>query len=106
MAEKVLELTNGEFDKFIKEGTALVDFSAEWCMPCLMMAPILEDLSERFSGKIKFGKIDVDSNREIAQKFQVSSIPNLILFKKGKPVERFVGLTNAEDLEEKLKVFI
>jgi len=106
MAENVSELTNGEFEEFIKDGTALVDFFAEWCMPCLIMAPVLEELSEKFEGQIKFGKVDVDSNREIAQKFSISSIPNLILFKEGKPIERIIGLTNADELEEKLKKFI
>jgi thioredoxin 1 len=103
---KVVELTNGEFEDFIKEGIVLIDFFAEWCMPCLMIAPIIEELSEKFKGKIKFGKVDIDSNRMIAQKFEVNSIPNLVLFKEGKLIEHFIGMTNAEELEEKLKKFI
>lgn len=106
MAENVSELANGEFEEFISEGIALVDFFAEWCMPCLMLAPIIEELSEKFGGKIKFGKVDIDSNRELVHRFEISSIPNLILFKDGKPVERFIGLMSAEELEEKLRKFI
>ena len=101
--EHVKELTNGIFDEFIKEGLVLVDFSADWCMPCLMMAPIVEELSEKFEGKIKFGKVDVGENQEIAQKFNVSSIPNFVLFKDGEVVDQFIGSMPAEAFEEKLE---
>ena len=100
------ELTNGKFEEFTKKGTVLVDFFAEWCMPCLMMAPVIDDLSKKFEGKIKFGKIDIDENHAIAEKFHVHSIPNFVLFKNGKAVDRFVGSMPAEDFEEKLKKFI
>ena len=99
---EVPELTNGEFENFIKEGTVLIDFFAEWCMPCLMMAPIIEELSEKFEGKIKFGKVNVDENQELAKKFEISSIPNFILFKDGKPAESIVGGMSSEELEGKL----
>ncbi|MEX2016943.1 MAG: thioredoxin [Candidatus Pacearchaeota archaeon] len=99
----VTELTNGQFEDFTKNGTVLVDFFAEWCMPCVMMTPVMEELSDKFKGKIKFGKVDVDENHAIAEKFHVHSIPNFVLFKDGKPAERFVGAMPAEDFEEKLK---
>jgi thioredoxin 1 len=102
----VTELTNRQFDEFTKKGVAIVDFFADWCMPCLMMAPIMDDLSNKLGKKIKFGKIDVDENHIIAEKFHVHSIPNFVLFKDGKAVERFVGSMPAEDFEEKLKKFI
>ena len=101
----VFELTNGEFEEFVKEGIVLVDFFAEWCMPCLMIAPVIDELSVKFKGKIKFGKVDLDSNRDIAKKFDINSIPNLVLFKEGKPVEHFIGMIGSEELEEKLKAF-
>lgn len=104
--ESVQELTNNKFNDFIKEGVVLIDFSADWCMPCLMMAPIVGELSEKFEGKIKFGKVDVGENQEIAQKFNVSSIPNFVLFKDGEVVEQFVGSMSSEELEDKLKKFI
>ena len=106
MAENVKELTGSEFNSFIGEGLVLVDFFADWCMPCIMMAPVIEELSKRFKGKIKFGKIDVDENQAIAQKFKIVSIPNFILFKDGEIIERFVGAMPLEDFEEKLKKHI
>jgi thioredoxin 1 len=101
--DKVPELTESEFDDFVKKGVVLVDFFAEWCMPCLMMAPVIEDLSERFEGRIKFGKVNVGENQRIAQKFNVSSIPNFILFKDGEVIQDFVGAMPSEDFEEKLE---
>ena len=102
----VEELTNNGFDNFISKGTVLVDFFADWCMPCLMMAPVIDELDEKFKGKIKFGKVDVGENQALAQKFEVSSIPNFVLFKDGKIVERFVGSMPEEEFEEKLKKFL
>ena len=104
--DKVPELTNGEFEEFIKKGVVLVDFFAEWCMPCVMMAPVIEDLSETFKGKIKFAKVNVGDAPEIAEKFDVSSIPNLIVFKDGKVVSRMIGAQSADDLEDKLREFL
>lgn len=103
--DKVPELTNGEFENFTKSGTVLVDFFAEWCMPCLMMAPVIEDLSEEFDGKIKFGKVNVDDNSRLAQKFEVTSIPSFVLFKDGSKVAQFTGAIPQEDFSEKLKKF-
>ncbi len=104
--DKVPELSEQEFDSFIKGGTVLVDFTADWCMPCVMMSPIIDDLSEEFSGKIKFGKVDIEENHDIAQKFGVVSIPNFILFKDGEQIEQFVGSMSADDFKEKLEKFI
>ena len=104
--DKVPELTNGEFEDFIRGGTVLIDFFAEWCMPCLMMAPVIDELSEKFKGKIKFGKINVGDNQEIAQRFNISSIPNFTLLKDGKVIEQFIGAISGEAFGEKLKEFI
>jgi len=101
--DKIPELSKKEFENFISKGNALIDFYADWCMPCLMMAPIIEDLNEKFSRKVKFGKVNIDENKELARKFGVSSIPNLIMFKEGKQVNQFIGMTSLEDIEEKLK---
>ena len=106
MAENigVTELENGnDFESFTKSGLALVDFWADWCMPCLVMAPVMEELSIKFRGKIKFGKIDVDENHQLAAKFRILSIPNFVLFKNGKVAEHFIGSMPAEDFEEKLR---
>ena len=104
--DKVPELTNGKFYEFIKDGTVLIDFFADWCMPCTMMGPIIDELSEKFKGKIKFGKVNVMDEEEIASKFDVNSIPNFTLFKEGKVFEQFVGSMALEDFEEKLNEFI
>jgi len=106
MTEKVPELTNGEFEAFTKQGLVLIDFFAEWCMPCLMMAPILEELSETMKGKAKVGKVDVSDNEPIARKFNVSSIPNFTILKDGKLMEQIIGSTSLEELEEKLKGYL
>lgn len=100
---EVPELTNSEFDGFTKEGFVFVDFFAEWCMPCVMMAPIIDELSEKFQGKIKFGKVNVDENKKIVQKFNIRSIPHFILFRNGEVLEQFTGSRPSEELEERLK---
>jgi thioredoxin len=106
MTDKVPELTNGEFDDFIKEGLVLVDFFAEWCMPCMMMVPVIDDLGAKFEGKIKFGKVNVSEHQDIAQKFNVSSIPNFTLFKDGKVIHQFVGAASEEEFTKKLENFL
>jgi len=102
----VTELTNGKFNEFIKEGNVLIDFYADWCMPCVMMGPVVDEASEKFKGKIKFGKVNVEDNQEIASKFNVMSIPNFVLFKNGKVANQFMGGMSAEDFENRLKELI
>jgi len=104
--DKVPELTNKEFEDFTNEGIVLIDFFAEWCMPCVMMGPVIDDLCDEFSGKVKFGKVNVDDNSELASKFKISSIPNFILFKDGKVVEQIVGSMNQEELGNVIKDYI
>lgn len=104
--DKVPELSKNSFEDFIKEGVVLIDFFADWCMPCLMMAPVIDEMSEKFDGRINFGKVNVEDNQDLASKFGVSSIPNFILFKDGKVVDQFVGGMTGEDIEEKLRNFL
>ena len=104
--DNIPELTGKEFNDFTKEGLVLIDFFADWCMPCMMMVPVIEDLSEKFKGKIKFGKVDVSENGNVAQKFNVSSIPNLTILKDGKVVDQIIGAVGEEELEKKLKGFL
>lgn len=99
----VPELTNSEFENFTKEGTVLIDFFAEWCMPCVMMGPVIEELSEEFKEKVKFGKVNIEDNSELASKFNVSSIPNFVLFKDGKVVEQIIGSMTQEELGNVVK---
>jgi len=93
-------LNNDNFNETIKEGVTLVDFWAEWCGPCQMMLPILEDFSKDMEGKMKVGKVNVDENPEIAGQFRVMSIPTLIVFKDGEPVETLVWVKQKEELAE------
>jgi thioredoxin 1 len=99
-SEKVHEFTDGNFDAEVlkSETPVLVDFWAEWCMPCRMLAPTIDQVAEQFTGKVKVGKVDTDSNREISMKYGISAIPTVILFKGGEVVKKFVGLTNKDDL--------
>ena len=103
MTENVTELSGKEFDNFTKEKVVVIDFYADWCMPCLMMAPVIEDIARKFKGKIKFGKVNIEDNQELAQKFRIASLPTFILFKDGKQANQFVGAMHIEDFSEKLK---
>jgi thioredoxin 1 len=84
----------------------LVDFWAEWCGPCRMIAPILENLADEYSGSLKIAKLDVDANPQTATKFGVQSIPTLLLFKGGEPVERIVGYMPKERLLSKIRPYL
>lgn len=97
------ELSEKQFDSFIQKPVAVVDFFADWCMPCLMMAPVIEEMSEKFKGRIAFAKLNVDDNQKLSQKFKVMSIPTLIVFKKGEEAGRLIGSIQAEALEERIK---
>ncbi len=104
--DTVTELTGKEFDSYIKNGTVLIDFFAEWCMPCLMMAPVIDELAEKYNGKIKFGKVNIDSEGALANKYGIRSIPNFVLFKDGKMIDQFVGAMSEENFDGKLKKFV
>ena len=84
----------------------LVDFYADWCNPCKMMAPTVAKLAEAYEGKVKVGKINVDENMTIAQKYRVASIPNFVIFRDGPPVANFVGAMSEADFRETLEQVI
>ncbi len=94
----------GNFEEEVlkSEVPVLVDFFAEWCGPCKMMAPIIGRLAEEFDGKMKIGKCNVDDNMELAQKYRISSIPNMKIFKGGEVVENIVGAQSEGALRDKL----
>ena len=100
MAHKAVEITDANFEEIIKSGTVLVDFWAEWCGPCKMIAPVLEQLSEELEGKVKIIKVDVDVEQQLAQKYNVMSIPTLLLFKDGNVLGQVVGFQSKAMLEK------
>ena len=97
-----LNLNKDNFEQSISSGVALVDFWAEWCGPCKMQLPIIEEFSSEMAGKATVGKVNVDEQLELAQSFGIQSIPTLILFKDGKPVKKLVGLHSKESLYEEV----
>lgn len=98
----VINLTKDNFDEFINSNKlVLVDFYAEWCGPCRMLSPIISELSEKYTD-IKFGKVNVDNDHELANKFNISSIPNMIIFENGIIKNNIVGLRSKEELERLL----
>lgn len=93
MANEPFHLTDKNFEETIsKNKVAFIDFWASWCGPCRALAPTIVELAKEYSGKILIGKLDVDENPATAERFQVFSIPTMILFKDGKETERLVGL--------------
>lgn len=100
----VLTLSGANFDKEVTQSTVpvLVDFWAEWCGPCKMIAPVLDEIADEKAGKLKVGKINVDDNQELATKFGIRAIPTLLVFKGGAVKEQLVGMVGKKDLEKKL----
>ena len=93
-------MTDEEFDEIIgSKDICVVDFSASWCGPCRMMAPVLEDISDKYKGKYFFYQIDIDSAEELANKFNVTAVPTIIVFNKGNEIDRTSGYQDFEEFE-------
>jgi thioredoxin 1 len=108
MAGQTVELTDATFDEEIGAApeAVIVDFWAEWCGPCKMIAPVLDEIATEQAGKLKIGKLNVDDNPDVARRFDVMSIPTLIVFKDGEPRKRIVGAKGKGQLLEDLAEFI
>lgn len=99
MAKNLKYLDDNNFQSTIANGVTLVDFYADWCGPCRMIAPIIEELSQEFEGKATIAKLDIEAAQKTTAQFDVTSIPTVILYKDGKEVSRVVGLRGKKDLE-------
>ena len=96
--KNILTLTDKNFDHQTKNRIVLVDFWAGWCVPCRMMAPILNDVSAEINGNAFVGKVDIEQNQSLAQKHNIRNIPTMVLFKNGREVNRFVGVKTKDFL--------
>jgi len=105
MSQNILTLTNGNFESEVKKAGApiLVDFWAEWCGPCRMVAPVLETIAEEMQGKVRIGKVNVDEESGLAGRYGIQSIPTLLLFKEGRVVDQYIGATTREVLVKMLQ---
>lgn len=101
---EILHVSDDSFETEVlnSDNPVLVDYWAEWCGPCKMISPILDELAEENAGKLKVGKVDVDNNQELATQFSIRAIPTLLLFKDGQIKETMVGAVGKKDLEKKL----
>ena len=108
MSEKIVTLSDATFDEHVKasEVPVLVDFWAEWCGPCKMIAPVLEEIAEEQAGKIVVGKLNIDDNLDVTRRFDVMSVPTLILFKDGEPVSRLIGAKPKGQLLEEIAPYL
>ena len=104
----VLKFTTADFEKEVLESDipVLVDFYADWCGPCKMMSPVLDQLSAELDGKIKIGKVNVDDDPELAGQFKVMSIPNFVLIKNGQVVDQVIGAVPKAQMLAKLQAVL
>jgi thioredoxin 1 len=105
---KPVSIDDSNFDQAVLQSKTpvLVDFWAPWCRPCIMAAPVLEELAEEYAGRLIIAKLDVDQNAKTAAKYAIMSIPNLIIFKNGKPVSQIVGYKPKAELKRDLDAIL
>lgn len=103
-----LEFNDDNFSDHVlsADQPVLVDFWAEWCQPCKMLAATIDEVADNYEGKAKIGKLDIDNNKEVAMKFNISAIPTVLIFKGGEVAKQFVGLTRKEDIVEAMDALV
>lgn len=108
MSEKIVELDDATFDEHVKTADVpvLVDFWAEWCGPCKMITPILEEIATEQAGKIQIGKLNIDDNLDVTRRYDVMSIPTLILFKDGEAKARLIGAKPKAQLLQEISAYL
>lgn len=107
LSGQVIHITDSNFKEIVsKNPLVLVDFFADWCMPCRMMAPVIEELAREYAGKVLVGKLNVDENPATADRFQVFSIPTLVILKAGEEVDRIVGFVPKSQVEARIKKYL
>ena len=108
MSEKIETLTDATFDENVKgsDVPVLVDFWAEWCGPCKMITPVLEEIADEQAGKVRIAKLNIDDNLDVTRRFEVMSIPTLILFKDGEPAARLIGAKPKAALLEEISAYL
>ncbi len=108
MSDKIDTLTDATFDEHVKSSDVpvLVDFWAEWCGPCKMISPVLEEIAEEQAGKVRIGKLNIDDNLDVTRRFEVMSIPTLLLFKDGEVQKRIIGAKPKGQLLEEISAYL
>src|SRR5436190_6731480 len=104
MNANVKEFTDGNFEQEVLKSSepVLVDFWAEWCGPCRLLGPVIDKLATDYVGKVKVGKVDTESNRDTAMRYEIHAIPTVLLFKNGEVAQKFVGLRQEKDFKAAL----
>ena len=108
MSQNIHYVTDATFDPEVLQSSTpvLVDYWAEWCGPCKMIAPLLDELADQKTGQLKVGKVNVDDDQDLAARFGIRAIPTLLLFKGGEVKEQMLGMTAKKDLEKKLAPYL